>query len=197
MNQQAGEQMRALIDRYSEIFMPMSPNERAVRLFEQTANMPVRFIRSNPNRPYLERYFLTEFDGQFAYLHRFVNGDGDRYIHDHPWDFASSLILTGSYTEFRREGIHAPEQELIWLPGEVNEIQGDTLHRIEETEPETWTLFIHTAWVRDWGFLNDAGEMIRNQDEPDGANRYWWTRPEAMALQKERTPLSFADSFAA
>ncbi len=189
MSQKVGESMRALMDRYAETFMPLAEYERAERLFAETAVRPMRFIRTNPERPYLERYFLAEADGQIAYLHRFVNGDGDRYIHDHPWDFAASLILTGGYTEFRREGVAAAEEELIWLPGDINEIYGNTLHRIDSTQPETWTLFVHTAWVRDWGFLDDAGNMHRDQSEPDGTHRFWWTRRESMQLHADRTPM--------
>ena len=49
----------------------------------------------------MERYYLFGALGWHAYLHRFVNSDPDRGLHDHPWNRAVSLVLTGGYDEQR------------------------------------------------------------------------------------------------
>ena len=58
---------------------------------------PVRII--NDNGPYLERYYLFSFLGYTFYLHKFVNSDPDRGLHDHPWYKSFSIVLSGSYIE--------------------------------------------------------------------------------------------------
>lgn len=179
--------MSQLMTRLAAQFLAIPLEERATRLFEMSSTMPMRFIRATPERPYMERYFLANIDGEYAYLHRFVNGDGDRYVHSHPWDLATSLILAGSYEEVRRD-LKGQESTFKRCPGEFNTITASTLHRIMFTQPETWTLFVHTEWVRDWGFERDNGEMVRNQSDPDGTNRFWWTWPSSLELHRDRYP---------
>lgn len=178
--------MTHLFDQHGARFLSIPAGQRPFELFQLSASMPMRFIRAVPERSYMERYFLGEENGQYAYLHRFVNGDGDRYVHSHPWDLASSLILCGGYEEVRR----GPDRQTVthrWNPGDINVITSDTLHQIQFTQPETWTLFVHSEWVRDWGFEREDGVMVRNQSDPDGTNRFWWTRPSALQLHAERS----------
>lgn len=180
--------MTALLDRFSDRFLAIPLDQRREVLFNDTASMPLRLIRANPARPYLERYFLAAEAGEFLYLHRFVNGDGDRHTHNHPWKIATSLILAGSYEEARREG-DGPTSHHRWVAGDRNVITAQTKHRIAFTEPETWTLFCHSEWVSDWGFEDDDGVIHRNQPDPDGTNRNWWTSQEAMLRHRVRTPM--------
>ncbi len=117
-------------------------------LFWLTGFLPCRLITIN-GKPYLERYYLLKN----AYLHRFINLDGDRHLHDHPWR-ALSFILSGSYTE---ELIGGRYRVRVYF----NYIGKRTLHRITFVEPNTWTLFIHGKRFRTWGFLNDVGVKKR------------------------------------
>jgi len=185
--------MNPLFDQLGARFLSIPIDDRAHELFQLTATMPMRFIRATPDRPYMERYFLAAQDGQYAYLHRFVNGDGDRYVHSHPWDLASSLILCGAYAEVRR-GMERDTVTHHWRTGDINVITSDTLHQIQYTEPETWTLFVHSEWVRDWGFERDDGVMVRNQSDPDGTNRFWWKRAESVRLHADRSPFAVIES---
>ena len=63
--------------------------------------LPCRFIDGPKGEPYLERYYLIGLFGWHAYLHRFVDSDPDRGLHDHPWGRAVSLVLSGAYREIR------------------------------------------------------------------------------------------------
>ena len=48
---------------------------------------------------YLQRYYAGTFrDGSDLWLHRFLSGDGDRYVHSHPFEF-DTVMLCGGYTE--------------------------------------------------------------------------------------------------
>ena len=182
--------MSHLFKSYSNTFLAIPEHLRARNLFELTAKLPLRMIRANPERPYLERYFLSCSETEYVYLHRFVNGDGDRYTHNHPWAEAHSLILTGHYEEIRREAQDAPETLRLLRPGDQNLITNENLHRISYTAPETWTLFSHSEWISDWGFLDDTGAMQRNQSDPDGSNRFWWWKPAAKSLHSQRSPMA-------
>lgn len=126
-------------------------------LYNLTANRPCKLI-SRDGQPYLERYFLFQCLGLTFYLHRFVGGDGDKELHDHPFD-ALSLILAGSYLEelpvriSLSQGIIKRRRRVRWL----NWIRAGRMHRIVSIRPETWTLFIHNRRRgRTWGFYTEA-----------------------------------------
>lgn len=120
--------------------------------------------------PYLLRIYLTPSLRRWGlprpYLHYFFRGDNDLELHNHPWRFSISLILTGGYTEWRWNP-QTKEVEVHKLrPGDLNFIRRDDYHRVALTVPREgcWTLFItkdrvHAKDGADWGFLNtDTGE---------------------------------------
>jgi len=126
-------------------------------LYNFTANKPVRMILSKET-PYLERYYLGSLGSLKFYLHRFVNGDGDRSLHDHPWKRSIAVCLSGGYLEHRIKWFN-PEtafdiSEKTLRPGKINIIKAATFHQIISTKPETWTLFIHGKKIKPWGFIN-------------------------------------------
>lgn len=75
-----------------------------------TSDMPMKQINlDNPvyqwdevirnNTPYLQRYYAGTFrDGCDLWLHRFLSSDGDRHVHNHPFEF-QTVMLCGGYTE--------------------------------------------------------------------------------------------------
>lgn len=147
-------------------------------LIHQVANWCVsrgRF-RDIPHRgqPYLDRYAISGWlpagngreksDGNrrfpSVYLHCFRDFDRDPAPHNHPFHWAISFILSGSYFEFRL-GVGGR-----WFrAGDRNLIFSDTFHRVTELipeagEPGVWTLFIASPKRanRDtkrggWGFI--------------------------------------------
>jgi hypothetical protein len=85
------------------------------------------------------------------YLHHFYRGDEDPELHNHPWKWALSLILSGAYVEEREEGDH------LRSAGRFNFIRYDTFHRVTLKEPvlkPVWTLFTVGPRVSSWGFKN-------------------------------------------
>jgi len=95
--------------------------------------------------------------GGGVYIHRFVDSDPDRGLHDHPWTSAVSLILSGSYREVRLDESNQTkkivDRELTaW---DLNRLNGEDFHRIVLLDKTpVWTLFAHTGKYKDWGFLN-------------------------------------------
>ncbi len=138
-------------------------------LYWLTARLPCRIINGENGEPYLERYFLLRLFGLTAYIHRFVDNDPDRGLHDHPWGRALSLVLAGQYHELRANQVllspHATPDIRVRLlkPGRFNAIRGDDFHRIilhwnhtNRTHAEAWTLFVHGARTKGWGFIQPS-----------------------------------------
>lgn len=118
--------------------------------------LPCRII-ADKDQPYLERYYVGQAFGATFYLHRFVGSDPDRGKHDHPWNWARSLILSGWYLEETRAGT----RPVRWY----NRLTGDTFHRVVLPAGcrEVWTLFWHGPYVKAWGFWRT--EAIWSGDE--------------------------------
>lgn len=109
-----------------------------------TARLPIRIIE-HEGRPFLERYTLGRLPGLQLYIHRFIGDDPDG-LHDHPWRFGLSVILAGWDVEETRYGY----SKVRWL----NFVCGTKFHRVYVPRgKQCWSLFIHTARVKDWGFL--------------------------------------------
>lgn len=156
-------------------------------LYRYTAKKPVRMIHSNGS-PYLERYYVGGIGSYHFYLHRFVSGDGDRALHDHPWKSSLAICLAGGYLEhrikwFNPETAFDIDEKKIW-PGKFNRIKAATFHQIIHTKPETWTFFMHGKKIKPWGFINkttiidEDGEdrMVSHYlaDEDSESHKDWW-----------------------
>ena len=166
-------------------------------LYSLTANLPCRLI-DLPTGPYLERYYLGRVCGVTFYLHRFVSSDSERHLHNHPWTWGRSLILSGGYVEERATDIcpHASASGCVTHQRRIrwwNRVNAATFHQIHAAKPNTWSLFFHgpRATVmrngrrayKGWGF-------IQRQDLPDGekvtaffpfpssTSKWWLTAPD-------------------
>lgn len=86
-------------------------------------------------------------------LHNILRSDNDDALHDHPWLFYLTIILTGGYWE------HTPKGRFWRGPGSVLFRWGTTRHRLEldPSKGETWTLFTMGPHIREWGFCDMAG----------------------------------------
>lgn len=114
--------------------------------------LPCRSIVGDKGEPYLNRYYVVSFGPDanpwFAlYLHKFKASDPDCGYHDHPWDWAWSLVLSGRYVESKPGGYR------LRRPFSLGRLTGDTLHRVVLDEgAECWTLFCHGRRTKGWGF---------------------------------------------
>lgn len=154
-------------------------------LYHYTATKPCRLI-SRDGQPYLERYHLSSIGGWRIYLHRFVGGDGDKEVHDHPWRAALSVVLTGAYLE-RVATFDTPNGGLMFRRRWVrwfNWIGPRTRHQILHARVETWTLFITAPVIegKSWGFYRcfPTGYVFR-QPFDTTANVGWAKRAKTGA----------------
>lgn len=92
--------------------------------------------------------------GDSALLHFIARPDDDGAVHDHPWDF-SSTVLCGGYLEQTADGADRREERA--LPGLARMRRATDLHRIAEVDDDTWTLVLTGRRVRDWGFVPNGG----------------------------------------
>lgn len=133
-------------------------------LYKLTASLPCRLINT-PDGPYLERYYLGALLGRTFYLHRFVSGDSERHLHNHPWD-AWAVVLCGAYDEevavdlcpAAPNGVLSTHRRVRWF----NRIPSNKFHRIHRPARGTWTLLVHGPRVRrpdgglkGWGVLTE------------------------------------------
>lgn len=137
--------------------------------------MPGRRIDGDEGEPYLERYYVLGLFGWHVYLHRFVDSDPDRGVHDHPWRHAVSLVLSGGYREVRLTDRDAGETEIrcVRAPA-LNVIRGRDFHRILLDGGEAWTLFLHGPRVKGWGFLRHGRYQPHARDASDFRHDQWW-----------------------
>jgi len=172
-----------------------APGLAARLLYRLSGLLRCRIIRGNHGEPYLERYHLLRLPGGGGlYLHRFLASDPDRGLHDHPWDKAFGMVLSGGYQELRLASRGDGEQVVTrhLRPGSINRIRGGDFHRIVlPGEREAWTLFGHSRKYKDWGFVNldDAGQRrfqphdaVTNESD----HRLWWrTAPRGRRVARE------------
>lgn len=158
-------------------------------LFWLSGYLPARQI-TDDGQPYLERYYLFSLFGWTVYLHRFVAPDPDRGLHDHPWSHAVSFILSGSYYEHKRDGVHHRR----WF----NYIQGDTFHRVAELVDglECWTIFAHGERSKTWGFWRPRNHGTSAEWNayaylsPSGPPLKWWLNAPQGRFLVDRKPTS-------
>ena len=155
----------------------------------------------DPNRPvYLKRYFLvTASDparsaGQFhrprvnltvhrkiggqVLLHKICMSDGDRELHDHPWNF-TSIILWRGYVE--QTECPKCDRGLCYLstpkrPGMILRRAAEHRHRVLIGDGPAWTLVFTSGRRKSWSFFRGAvaipwREFISRKCAPDGFSR--------------------------
>lgn len=128
-------------------------------------------IKDEQGNPYLSRVLLPRmrlpFIGSFRpMLHKFHRPDKDKDLHNHPWSWAKSIVLTGGYFEERLTGRklicdcglprcrdvykHLTETKLVTR---FNALTDKDYHRVKEVAKDTFTLFISGPRTQDWGFM--------------------------------------------
>jgi hypothetical protein len=162
-------------------------------LHRLTAHLPCRCIDGENGEPYLERYYLLGAFGWHAYLHRFADSDPDRGLHDHPWNRAVSLVLTGGYDELRPAGADLARAAVRAVrPWRLNFLRGEDFHRVVlRSGAPAWTLFLHGPRVKGWGFMQQGEYRVMAKDGSDFRHRDWWKQAppgHAMRAAREAAP---------
>lgn len=122
-------------------------------------------VIKNYGEEYLLRFYIKH-NGFLPglYLHRFFRGDQDRELHNHPWIWSFSFIITGGYYEERltRKGIVLKHKK----PGQFNLLSGGTFHRVGLVDKQkgAWTFFCSGREIKDWGFLVEDGGFIPHKE---------------------------------
>ena len=175
----------------------VGPDRWARLLLRWSDRLPCRVIYGPDGAPYLERYFLARLPawlgGWTFYLHHFVASDPDRGLHDHPWERAWSLILSGGYWEQRQVGWDwgGPIVARRYLrPERLNRIKRGTFHRVVLRQSasrgplQAWSLFAHSPHRHPWGFLRRCsnggrgGAAFYPAEHKTGSAPWWRTAPK-------------------
>jgi hypothetical protein len=116
-------------------------------------------------KPYMDRYAINGWlpgDVQAydvnVYLHHLLAPDHARHLHNHPWPWAVSVVLSGAYLERRADGEH-------WrTTGSTYTLTRDTYHHIVTLQGDVWTLFITGGKDRrPWGFdVPELGGFVQH-----------------------------------
>jgi hypothetical protein len=159
------------------------------RLLEAlTARLPCRFIDGEAGEPYLERYYLGGALGWHGYLHRFVDSDPDRGLHDHPWDRALSVVLVAGYDEMRGDPGTGRITRRFVGPWRLNRLRGADFHRVVlRGGRPAWTLFVHGPRTKGWGFVQNGVYRSMARDGAEFRHRDWWRHaPRGSAMRAGR-----------
>lgn len=100
------------------------------------------------------------------YLHHFARSDADHELHNHPWEWGLSFVLTGGYQEERRGTDDAIAHKLV-KPFRFNFLRANTYHRVDLSDPANgaWTLFFRGPRTQGWGFwCRYSGTFTRWQE---------------------------------
>jgi hypothetical protein len=102
-------------------------------------------------------------------IHHIIRHDGDRHLHDHPWN-ARTIILRGWYDEERHystpmfrvrvDGQGGCRNLYRRSVGYTGRLLFGEYHRIREVPPEgVWTLFFTWQYQGTWGFLVNGAKV--------------------------------------
>lgn len=166
-------------------------------LFRLTDRLPCRLIDGEHGEPYLERYYLFGAFGWHAYVHRFVDSDPDRGLHDHPWGRAVSLVLKGGYDEIRPDGENFADPNVRFVgPMRLNFLSGADFHRVMlRNKRPVWTLFMHGPRVKGWGFVQDGEFRAMARDGSEFRHRDWWnSAPSGQVMRSQHGELKQHDA---
>lgn len=120
------------------------------------------FTISKDGIPYLTRYYAFLADREFGniFIHHFHRSDmdlapdGQGLLHNHPFDWSFSIVLSGGYIEERRQSDDTIIKKIV-QPGELNFLSKKDYHRVDllDEEKGAWTIFFTGSRKNnDWEF---------------------------------------------
>lgn len=161
-------------------------------LYYITGNMPCKLIKLS-GKDYIERYYVGSLFDYVYYLHRYLDPDGERHVHNHPWKKGYSIILLGWYVEqvvldlCSKVGGSGCITEITFRRW-FNTVHGNTFHCIIKVKPKTWVLFFHNGPAltfgnhgahKGWGFLeyhsHPESRTVYREHESTSESKWWLT----------------------
>ena len=114
--------------------------------------------------PYIDRLRLFETPWLSLYLHKIHRPDVEPDPHDHPWPFAS-LVLLGGYREVTWPDKHNDSHRFSRYRARfsVRLTRRRAAHMITEVRSPLWTLVLAGPDKGEWGYYQ-RGEYTRWQD---------------------------------
>jgi len=137
------------------------------------------FTISKDGDKYLTRYYLFLKDRTFGniFIHHFHRSDldlgaeGKGLLHNHPFDFSFSIILSGGYFEERRQADNSVLRK-IYLPWSLNFLSKETFHRVDliDENKGAWSIFFTGSRKNNtWGFWDRITKKYIPFEKIDGA----------------------------
>jgi len=152
-------------------------------LTDQLAYIPHITIPKPDGKPYLTRYYLLWKDREWGnlFLHHFrssdldidvddgmnMNGGGNKHtylLHDHPFCWSVSFVLTKGYNEERRAPDGTVYRRFV-KPLSFNFFTPQDFHRVEllDENDGAWTLFLTGSRKgMSWGFWNRITKVYKD-----------------------------------
>lgn len=109
-------------------------------------------IHTNGSK-YLLRVYLKH-KGIFpeVFLHKFYASDQDRWLHNHPFQWATSFVFMGIYKETKLNDNKLACYDIVRSSPTINRISIKDYHKVTLIKDPIWTLFIAGPRVQGWGF---------------------------------------------
>lgn len=163
--------------------------DRALRY--AVRNLALRNITKEHEKEYLQRYYIKRHHkkrGRWLpdvgyYVHCFLAND-EQILHNHPFKWSVSLILSSGYIEYRLIGSRKDAENnpgpvrcrrRVLKPFRLNLIRANDFHRIDLRQGRAWTLFIAGPVVQSWGFINmSTGRYYPSEDYVFYRNQPGW-----------------------
>jgi len=128
---------------------------------------------------YLTRYYVFLKDRVFGniFIHHFhrsdmdVGSDGQGLLHNHPFDWSFSIVVSGGYIEERRQTDGTVKKKVV-KPWSLNFISKKDYHRVDllNEEKGAWTIFFTGSRKNNsWEFWDRATNQFIPWQEITGA----------------------------
>ncbi len=131
-------------------------------------------------KPEEETFIISEIKRNFWH------GEDDR-MHNHPWKFFLTQIISGGYTEIRGQKVNG-EFDAIRCKlkeGDWNIVYHDTFHKVVNVQPGTKTIMYCGPRVGqdedkepgEWGYLDMNGEYFKAEKDMRFLELFWQFNP--------------------
>jgi hypothetical protein len=132
---------------------------------------PDLILRRADRMVYQYRWHIIPRNNWFnLYLHKFLNDDDDRWLHDHPYDNISIPLSRCGYIEHLSdeppEKVHRQRFRPIYRKAEDKhyiKLIPDWFVNEKNARLPCWSLFITFRRRREWGFYTADGWKLHNE----------------------------------